>query len=322
MKTTKLGDLEVSRIGLGGMAMTAAYTGGDQDEAESIRTIHRAIDIGVTHIDTAEVYGNFENEKLIGTAIKDRRDEVVIASKFGIVDHVNPDGRINGSPENLRRAIEGSLQRLGVETIDLYYQHRIDRSVPIEETAGAFAELIGEGKIRHYGLSEASAATIRKAHAVHPVAAVQSEYSLWVRDPEAEVLPTLRELGIGLVPFSPLGRGVLAGTLRDLSALADNDSRRRIGLFDESNLQKNLAIVDEVGSIASDAGATAAQVALAWLLSKGEGIAPIPGTKNRSRVEENAAADSLELTADQLARLDALPTASGTRSNDMSLLNG
>lgn len=322
MKTTKLGELEVSRIGLGGMAMTAAYTGGDQDEAESIRTIHRAIDIGVIHIDTAEVYGNFENEKLIGKAIKDRRDEVVIASKFGIVDHVNPEGRINGSPENLRRAIEGSLQRLGVETIDLYYQHRIDRSVPIEETAGAFAELIAEGKIRHYGLSEASAATIRRAHAVHPVAAVQSEYSLWVRDPEAEVLPTLRELGIGLVPFSPLGRGVLAGALRDLSALSEHDSRRRIGLFDESNLKKNLAIVDEVGTIASDAGATAAQVALAWLLAKGEGIAPIPGTKSGDRVEENAAADGLVLSDEQLARLDALQTASGTRSNDMSLLNG
>ncbi|WP_308202058.1 aldo/keto reductase [Rathayibacter rubneri] len=325
MKHTILGSgnpgtaLDVSRLGLGAMGMSAFYSGAGSDDAESIRTLHRAVDLGVVFLDTAEIYGPFLNEELVGRALADRRDEVVIASKFGMIQHRGSGERgLDGSPENLRLAVEGSLKRLGTDRIDLYYQHRMDPGVPVEETAGAFAELIQEGKIRAYGLSEAAPATIRRAHAVHPVTAVQSEYSLWTRDPEAEVLPLLRELGIGFVPYSPLGRGFLTGAIRSVDELGDDDFRRSNPRFADGNLEANIRIVEEVDRVAAEVGATSAQVALAWLLAQGEGIAPIPGTKRVSRIEENAAADALDLTAAQLAALSAIEPPVGDRYADMS----
>src|SRR5215208_2856701 len=315
MKHVSLGGLDVSRIGLGAMTMSGVYTtGASTDDAESIRTIHRALDLSVTHIDTAEIYGPFHSEELVGRAIKDRRDQVVVATKFGVVSHSGGGpGVIDSSPANIRAAVEGSLKRLGTDHIDLYYQHRVDPNTPIEETVGALAELVAEGKVRYIGLSEAGPATIRRAHAVHPVAALQTEYSLWTRDPEAELLPLLRELGIGFVPYSPLGHGFLTGKIRSPEQLADDDWRKTNPRFTGENFQRNLRIVDEVEAVASEAGATTAQVALAWLLAQGDDIAPIPGTKRVSRVEENTAADQLELSAEQIERLNNLAPAAGER---------
>jgi aryl-alcohol dehydrogenase-like predicted oxidoreductase len=312
MRNTSLGGLEVSRIGLGAMGMSIAYTGAGRGDAESVRTVHHALDLGVTHVDTAEVYGPFLNEELVGRALAGRRDRVVLATKFGLVSHTGRPGP-DSTPENIRIAVDGSLRRLGTDHIDLYHQHRVDPDTPIEETVGALAELVTAGKVRHIGLSEAGPSTIRRAHAVHPVAAVQSEYSLWTRDVEADVLPVLRELGIGLVPYSPLGRGFLTGTIRSLDGLDADDWRRTNPRFADGNLERNLRIVDEVSAVAAEAGVTSAQVALAWLLAQGEGIAPIPGTSRIDRVTENAAAADVELTADQVARLDALTPASGDR---------
>ncbi len=322
MKHTTIGTLDVSRLGLGTMGMSAYYTGAGKDEAESIRTIRRALELGVTLFDTAQAYGPFTNEELLGRAIGADRDQVVIASKFAIVNRESGAREQNGSPENLRASFDDSLRRLGTDHLDLYYEHRIDPKVPIEDTVGAFAELIQAGKLRGYGLSEASADTIRRAHAVHPVTAVQSEYSLWTRDPEAEVLPLLRELGIGFVPYSPLGRGFLTGAIRSQDALDASDFRRANPRFEGDNLVENLKIVDAVAAVAEEVGATPAQVALAWILSHGEGIAPIPGTKRVSRLEENVAADALTLSAEQLAALSALPAPAGDRYADMAPLNG
>ncbi|MFJ4920633.1 aldo/keto reductase [Streptomyces sp. NPDC088725] len=322
MKHVKLADLDVSRIGLGCMTMSAFYTGAGTDDAESIRTIHRALDLGVTFLDTAEMYGPYVNEELLGRALAGRRDQVVLATKFGVISH--PRGSrpgIDSSPENVRRAVEGSLKRLGTDYIDLFYQHRVDPATPIEETVGALAELVREGKIRHIGLSEAAPDTIRRAHSVHPVTALQTEYSLWSRDPEAELLPLVRELGIGFVPYSPLGRGFLTGGIRSTDHLADDDFRKTSPRFSGDNLQRNLRIVDEVTEVATEAGATPAQVALAWLLAQGDDVAPIPGTKRVSRVEENIAADALTLTPAQLTRLSSLTPPTGDRYADMSPVN-
>ncbi|MBQ1050115.1 aldo/keto reductase [Micromonospora sp. C51] len=323
MRTTTLGGLQVSRIGLGAMGMSAFYTGAGRDEAGSIRTIHRALDLGVTHLDTAEAYGPYVNEELVGRAVKGRRDEVVLATKFGLVSHTGRPGP-DSTPASIRAAVDGSLRRLGTDHIDLYYQHRVDRDTPIEETVGALRELVAAGKVRHIGLSEASETTIRRAHAVHPLAAVQTEYSLWTRDPEADVLPALRELGIGFVPYAPLGHGFLTGDIRSLDGLDANDWRRTNPRFTGDNLTRNLRIVDEVNDIASQVGATPAQIALAWLLAQGEGIAPIPGTRRIDRLEENCAADNIRLTADQVARLNNLSPASGDRhaESDMAAING
>ncbi|MFC9430713.1 aldo/keto reductase [Streptomyces sp. NPDC056987] len=312
MQVTSLGGLEVSRIGLGTMGMSAFYTGAGRDDAESIRTIRRAVDLGVTHLDTAEVYGPYVNEELVGRAVKGRRDEVVLATKFGLVSHTGRPGP-DSTPVGIRSAVDGSLRRLGTDHIDLYYQHRVDPGTPIEETVGALSELVDAGKVLHIGLSEAAAATIRRAHAVHPVAAVQTEYSLWTRDPEAEVLPTLRELGIGLVPYSPLGHGFLTGQIRSLDGLDAADWRRTNPRFTGDNLTRNLRIVDQVREVADDIGATPAQVALAWLLAQGDDVAPIPGTKRIDRLEENSAAGGIRLTAGQLTRLGNLTPASGER---------
>lgn len=321
MKHTLLGSLEVSRIGLGTMGMSAFYTGAGTDEAESIRTIRRALELGITFFDTAQAYGPFTNEELLGRALGADRDRVVVASKFAIVNRTTGQREQDGSPENLRASFDDSLRRLGTDYVDLYYEHRIDPRVPVEETVGAFAELIQAGKLRGYGLSEASADTIRRAHAVHPVTAVQSEYSLWTRDPESAVLPVLRELGIGLVPYSPLGRGFLTGALRSTESLDAGDFRRNSPRFEGDNLAENLKILDAVEAVAVEVGATAAQVALAWLLAQGEGIAPIPCTKRVSRLEENAAADTVVLSAEQLATLTALPAPRGDRYADMSAVN-
>jgi aryl-alcohol dehydrogenase-like predicted oxidoreductase len=316
MKLAKLRDLEVGRIGLGAMGMSTAYTGAGSDDAESIRTIHRALDLGVTLIDTAEIYGPFVNEELVGRAIKDRRDEVVLATKFGMVSHAGAGpGALDSSPANIRTAVEGSLKRLDTDHIDLYYQHRVDPNTPIEDTIGVLAELVAAGKIRHIGLSEAGVNTIRRANAVHPITALQSEYSLWTRDPEAETLPLLRELGIGFVPYSPLGRGFLTGAIRSVEDLADTDMRKDNPRFVGENFARNLAAADEVFAVAKDVGATPAQVALAWLLSKGDDIAPIPGTKRVARLEENIAADGVTLTAEQLAKLDNTTPALGDHHN-------
>ncbi|MCW1099036.1 aldo/keto reductase [Streptomyces sp. RS2] len=312
MQSTSLGRLDVPRIGLGVMGMSAYYTGAGRDEAESIRTIRRAVDLGVTHLDTAEVYGPYVNEELLGRAIKGRRDEVVLATKFGLVSHSGRPGP-DSTPANIHTAVEGSLRRLGTDRIDLYYQHRVDPNTPIEETVGALSDLVEAGKVLHIGLSEAAAATVRRAHAVHPVAAVQSEYSLWTRDPEAEVLPTLRELGIGLVPYAPLGHGFLTGDIRTLDGLDSADWRRSNPRFTGDNLTRNLRIVDQVREVADEVGVTPAQVALAWLLAQGDGIAPIPGTKRIDRLEENSAADGIRLTPGQIARLNNLTPASGER---------
>jgi len=314
MRTAKLGGLEVSRIGLGAMGMSHGYTGAGSDDAESIRTIHRALDLGVTLLDTAEVYGPYTNEELVGRALRDRRDQVVLATKFGLISHSGREpGAPDSSPGSIRTAVEGSLRRLGTDRIDLYYQHRVDPKTPIEDTMGALAELVREGKVRYVGLSEAWTDTIRRAHAVHPVAALQSEYSLWTRDQE-QLLPVLRELGIGLVAYSPIGRGFLTGALRtpaDLDRLDDDDFRKTNPRFTGENFERNLRIADEVRAVADEAGATPAQVALAWLLAKGDDIVPIPGTKRVSRIEENTAADGLTLTAEQIAILDRLTPAEG-----------
>lgn len=323
MKKAHLGSLEVGRLGLGAMTMAGTYTAeGALDDAQSIRTIHRALELGVTHIDTAEGYGPFHSEELVGRAVKGRRDQVQIASKFGILKHeadgtwgMGPDG----SRTNVRRAVEGSLKRLDTDYIDLYYQHRMDPGTPIEETAAALAELVAEGKIRHYGLSEAGAATIRRAHAVHPVTALQTEYSLWTRDVEAEILPTLRELGIGFVAYSPLGHGLLTGQIRTVDDFPDTDWRKTNPRFTGENFARNLAIVDEVRAIGAQIGATPAQTALAWILTKGEDIVPIPGTRRITRVEENIAADQIELTADQIERLDNLTPAAGARHDEVNM---
>jgi aryl-alcohol dehydrogenase-like predicted oxidoreductase len=320
VKHVQLGTLDVGRIGLGAMGMSTAYTDGSFDDAESIRTIHRALDLGVTLVDTAEVYGPYVNEELVGRAIRGRRDEVVVATKFGLISHRAAEGSsIDSSPANVRLAVEGSLRRLGVDHIDLYYQHRVDPGTPIEDTVGALAELVAQGKIGHIGLSEVGAANIRRAHAVHPITAVQSEYSLWTRDPEAEVLPVLRELSIGFVPYSPLGRGFLTGQIRSLDALPDSDFRKTNPRFSDENFQRNLDSADQVASVAAEVGVTPAQVALAWLLAKGDDIAPIPGTKRVSRLEENVAADEVQLTAQQIQRLDDLTPAVGDHHNEAQM---
>ncbi|GAA2632017.1 aldo/keto reductase [Paractinoplanes durhamensis] len=321
MKNAHLGSLDVSRIGLGAMTMAGVYTSeGKLDNAESIRTIHRALELGVTHIDTAEIYGPFLSEEIVGEAVKGRRDQVRIATKFGLVAHAGGGpGVPDSSAANVKAAVEGSLRRLGTDRIDLYYQHRVDRSTPIEETAGAVAELIKQGKVLHFGLSEASPDTIRRAHAVQPVSALQTEYSLWTRDVEAEILPLLRELGIGFVPYSPLGHGLLTGQIRSVDDFADDDWRTTNPRFTGENFQRNLAIVDEVKAIGAEIGATPAQTALAWLLTRGDDIAPIPGTRRVARVEENTAADAVELTDDQLKRLDALEPAAGDRHDEANM---
>src|SRR3989449_4943438 len=320
MKHISIGGLDVSRIGLGAMSMAGYYNIGAGSNAESIRTIHRALDLGVTHIDTAEIYGPYTNEELVGRAIKDRRDQVVLATKFGIVSHSRGGpGVLDSSRATTRTAVEGSLKRLGTDRIALYSQHRVDPNPPIEDTVGALAELVAEGKVRHIGLSEAGPATIRRAHAVHPIAALQTEYSLWTRAPEAELLPLLRELGIGFVPYSPLGHGFLTGTIRTPEELADDDWRKTNPRFIEGNFEKNLRIVDEVRAVATAVDASPAQVALAWLLAQGDDIAPIPGTKRVSRVEENTAADAIELSAEQIQRLNALTPAAGERHEEANM---
>jgi aryl-alcohol dehydrogenase-like predicted oxidoreductase len=319
MKHISLGELDVSRIGLGAMSMSAFYTGANSDDDEAIRTIHRALELGITFVDTAEVYGPFTNEELVGRAIAGRRDDVVLATKFGLISHEHGTGRrLNSRPANIRTAVEGSLKRLATDHIDLYYQHRVDPDTPIEDTVGALAELVQEGKIRHIGLSEAGPETIRRAHAVHPITALQSEYSLWTRDPEAEILPLVRQLGIGFVPYSPLGRGFLTGAIRSTDHLADDDFRKNNPRFTDGHLEQNLHIVDEVEAVAKQAGATPAQVALAWLLAQGDDIAPIPGTKRVSRLEENAAADAVELSTAQIERLTAIKPPVGDRYPDMT----
>jgi aryl-alcohol dehydrogenase-like predicted oxidoreductase len=314
MKHISIGGLDVSRIGLGAMSMSGYYDIGAGSDAESIRTIHRALDLGVTHLDTAEIYGPYGNEDLVGRAIKDRRTQVVLATKFGLVSHSGGGpGVIDSRPANIRVAVEGSLSRLGTDHIDLYYQHRVDPKTPIEDTVGTLAQLVAEGKVRHIGLSETGPSTIRRAHAVHPVTALQTEYSLWTRDPEAELLPLLRELGIGFVPYSPLGHGFLTGDIRSPEQLSDDDWRKTNPRFTGENFQRNLRIVAEVEAVAAEAGATPAQVALAWLLAQGDDIAPIPGTKRVARVEENTAADHVELSAAQIGRLNDLTPAAGER---------
>jgi aryl-alcohol dehydrogenase-like predicted oxidoreductase len=320
VKHIKLRELDVSRIGLGAMGMSAAYTGAGSDDAESIRTIHRALELGVTFLDTAEIYGPYTNEELIGRAIKGRRDQIVVATKFGMISHAGGGpGVLDSSPANVRTAVEGSLRRLGTDHIDLYYQHRVDPNTPIEDTVGALAELVAQGKIRHIGLSEAGVNTIRRGHAIHPITALQSEYSLWTRDPEPAVLPLLRELGIGLVAYSPLGHGFLTGTIRSIEDLADDDWRKTNPRFTGENFQRNLRIADQVEAVAAEVGATPAQVALAWLLAKGEGVAPIPGTKRVARVEENIAADRVQLSPEQLDKLNNLTPAAGDHHNQAQM---
>jgi len=309
MKTRKLGDgLEVSTIGLGCMGMNQVY-GTAIDQGEAAKVLARAVELGVTFFDTAEVYGPYLNEELVGAGLKPFRDKVVIATKFGF--DIGPEGQgfsrmrgVDSRPEHIREVTEASLKRLGVEVIDLLYQHRVDPNVPIEDVAGTVKDLIAEGKVKHFGLSEAGAATIRKAHAVQPVAALQSEYSLWTRGVEAEILPTLRELGIGLVPYSPLGRGFLTGTIK-ADSLGANDSRKGMPRFQGEALEKNLGLVEALTQIASEKGITPAQLALAWILHQGEDIAPIPGTTKIARLEENAGAVDVALSSDDLARIAA-----------------
>ena len=316
MKHHHLGPLDVGRIGLGTMGMSTAYTGARSDDAESIRTIQRALDLGVTLIDTAEIYGPYVNEELVGRAITGRRDEVVLATKFGLVSH-GGDGpwHLDSSPANVRAALEGSLRRLGTDHVDLYYQHRVDPATPIEETVGALSELVAEGKVRYIGLSEAGPDTIRRAHAVHPITALQSEYSQWTRDPEARTLAVLRELGIGLVAYSPLGRGFLTGAIRKVDDFDDDDSRKSNPRFMGENFAHNLRAVDEVTAIAAEVGATPAQVALAWVLAQGDDVVPIPGTKRVARLEENLGADEVNLTSEQLARLASVTPPAGEHHN-------
>ena len=324
MNRRKLRDLEVSAIGLGCMGMSAFY--GSTDEDEAVRTIQRALELGVDFIDTAQLYGPLTNEMLVGRAVAGHRDEYVIATKFNRrMDHAVPGdmstiGPADGGAEHVRSSIEGSLERLGTDYVDLYYPHRVDPSVPIEETVGALAELVAAGKVRHIGLSEASAETIRRAHAVHPITAVQSEYSLWTRDPEAEVLPTCRELGIGFVAYSPLGRGFLAGRFTSPDDLDEGDFRRSGPRFTGDNLEANLGLAAKVKEIAAEKDVTPAQLAIAWDLARGDDIVPIPGTKRRTYLEQNAEAADVELTPDDLARIDAeLPRVSGARYDEAGM---
>jgi len=324
MRHRKLRDLEVSAIGLGCMGMSAFY--GSTDEDEGIKTIQRALELGVNFIDTAQLYGPLTNEMLVGRAIKGRRDEYVIATKFARrTDSVTPGdistiGPLDGSAEHVLSSVEGSLERLGTDYIDLYYQHRVDPRVPIEETVGAMAELVAAGKVRHIGLSEAASETIRRAHAVHPITAVQTEYSLWTRDPEADILPTCRELGIGFVPYSPLGRGFLAGRFDSPEELEENDFRRYNPRFTGDNLDSNLRLAAKVKEIAAEKGVTPAQLAIAWVLAQGEDLVPIPGTKRRSYLEQNVAAVEVELTKEELRRIDAeLPEAAGERYDEYGM---
>ncbi|HEV2720876.1 MAG TPA: aldo/keto reductase [Thermoanaerobaculia bacterium] len=323
MKQRSLGSLRVSAIGLGCMGMSEFY--GAHDDTESIDTIHRALDLGVNFLDTADAYGPFKNEQLVGRAIRGRRDDVVVATKFG--NERNADGSwvgINGHPDYVRKACDGSLQRLGVDRIDLYYQHRVDTKVPIEETVGAMAELVAAGKVRHLGLSEAAPATIRRAHKVHPITALQTEYSLWSRDPEDEILSTVRELGIGFVAYSPIGRGFLSGRWRSVDDLDADDWRRNNPRFQGENFQRNLDLVAKIEEIAREKGVTPAQLAIAWVMTQGQDIVPIPGSKSRKHLEENVAALDIELTKSELRRIDeAAPkgVAVGDRYPNMAAVN-
>jgi aryl-alcohol dehydrogenase-like predicted oxidoreductase len=324
MKKRQLGQLEVSELGLGCMGMSAFY--GETDTQESEATIHRALELGINFLDTAQIYGPLTNEELVGRAIKGKRDQFVIASKMqrNLDDAVPGDmstvGEIDGSAENVRKTIDGSLQRLGVEQIDLYYLHRVDPKVEIEETVGAMAELVEAGKVAHLGLSEAAPETIRRAHAVHPITALQTEYSVFAREPEAELIPLCRDLGIGFVPYSPLGRGFLSGRFSSPDELAEDDFRRTQPRFQGENLEANRRIVAKLEEIAEEKGITAAQLALAWVLAQGDDVVPIPGTKRRSYLEENAAAADVELSDDDLARIeDELPEVAGDRYDERGM---
>jgi aryl-alcohol dehydrogenase-like predicted oxidoreductase len=324
MEQRNLGDLRVSSLGLGCMGMSAFY--GSTDEGEAIATIQRALELGIDFIDTAQLYGPLTNEELVGRAIKGHRDEYVIATKFARrTDGATPGdmttlGPVDGSAEHVRTSVEGSLKRLGTDHIDLYYQHRVDPNVEIEETVGAMAELVEQGKVRHLGLSEAAPETIRRAHAVHPITAVQTEYSMWTRDPEAEILPTCRELGIGFVPYSPLGRGFLSGRFESPEDLDEGDFRRKGPRFTGENLEANLRLAAKVQEIAEAKGITAAQLALAWVLAQGDDLVPIPGTKRRTYLEQNAGAVEVELTAEELERIDAeLPDVAGERYDESGM---
>jgi aryl-alcohol dehydrogenase-like predicted oxidoreductase len=312
MRHITLGTLDVGRIGLGAMSMSGYYGTADLDDAEAVRTIHRALDLGVTLIDTAEAYGPYANEELVGRAVAGRREQAVVATKFGLISHTGGGRALDSSPGNIRTAVEGSLSRLGTDYIDLYYQHRVDPNTPIEEVAGTLGELVAEGKIRHYGLSEAAAGTIARAHAVHPVTAVQSEYSLWTRDQEASVLPLLAELGIGFVAYSPLGRGFLTGRIRTRADFTgQGDARGANPRFSEENFEHNLRLVAHGEAVAGEAGATPGQVALAWLLTRSPNLVPIPGTRRVGRLEENTAADAVELTPAQIRALTDLAQPAG-----------